>query len=127
MDTTNVSAQTKAECIDSHGIWDYPPQDDNECPYYLANQNYPNQFGHIQNSKCQLPKNMQIIGYRNYSKNLNCNNHLINNGSLGFCCDEQLNKSLYPNLNTPDYAFIGDTEIRQKYNNILNSRNLNIN
>lgn len=129
--STNVTAKNKLECIDTGGTWDSPPSEDTECPFFFANQNYPNTFGSIKGDKCQLPRNMQIIGNRNYSYDpqyaplcYNCKNKLIGNGSLGFCCDEQKNKIIYPNLQTPDYAFIGDQELRTKYKDTLQTLNL---
>ncbi len=131
--SSNVYASTKAECIDSGGLWDYSPQDDVECPFYGANQNYPNNFGKISGDQCQLPKNMQIIGKRNYSYDpqyaplcYNCKNKTIGQGTLGFCCDEQNNKQVYPTLLSPDYAFIGDNKQRQKYREELKQKSLNI-
>jgi hypothetical protein len=132
-DTSNPYAATKSECIDSNGVWDYPPQDDAECPFYKANQNYPNTFGKIIGNKCELPKNMQIVGNRNFSYDpqytplcYNCKNKTTGNGTLGMCCDEQNNKQVYPTLLSPDYAYIGDTEQRQKYAEELKQKNLSI-
>lgn len=131
--STNNAALTKEECIDSFGTWDYPPLDHVECPYYTANQNYPNVFGSIKNGKCELPMNMQVIGYRNYSNNLefaplcyNCKNKTIGQGTLGNCCDEQENKKVYPHLITPDYAFIGDKLHRAKYQQLFDANGLSV-
>jgi hypothetical protein len=131
--STAATANTKAQCIDAGGIWDFPPSDDMECPFLNANQNYPNNFGGIKGEKCELPRNMQIIGYRNYSYSpdflplcYNCRNKRIDQGSLGYCCDEQNNKTVYPQLITPDYAYVGDTALRKKYSDIFTVRNLSI-
>jgi hypothetical protein len=131
--TSNLLADTKEECIDSGGIWDYVPDNSYECPYYRANENYPNDFGGLSGDKCQFPKNMQIIGNRNFSKNpkylplcYNCKNKLIKQGSLGFCCDDQNDKKKYPGLLTPDYAFIGDNKLRKKYANNLAQKRLKV-
>jgi len=119
----------KSECIDAGGVWDYPPDIPEECPYYMANGNYPNTFGGIYGDKCQLPKNMQIIGHRYYSLDpqysplcYNCTNTTVNVGKnsltgepFGKCCDEQKDKTKYPNLITPDYVYNGDEQTRQKY------------
>ena len=125
--TTNVRAKTEEECQDSQGVWDVPPKDDMDCPYYKANKNYPNEFGGIRNNICTFPQNMQVIGYKNYSADLqylplcyNCDNKLIGKGSLGNCCEEQKDKLKYPNLLSPDYAYIGDTELRRSYNLQIN-------
>jgi hypothetical protein len=132
--TTNLLANTKDECIDSGGIWDYPPDTSYECPYYLANENYPNDFGGLRGDKCELPKNMQIIGNRNFSMDpkyrplcYNCKDGiLIGEGTLGYCCEDQNDKSKYPTLITPDYAFDNDTELRQKYSDRFFGKGLSI-
>lgn len=134
--TTNLTANTKQECIDSGGIWDYPPETSYECPYYSSNENYPNSFGNLVGDKCQLPKNMQIIGHRNYSLDpklaplcYNCNKDtsiMYGVGTLGFCCDDQNDKSKYPQLITPDYAFDGDQDARIKYFDDLRLKGLNV-
>ena len=72
--TTNITTNTKDECISSDGVWDTIPNSSDECPYYNSNQNYPNDFGKLSGEQCQLPINMKIIGYRNYS-----NENLIDN------------------------------------------------
>lgn len=131
--TTNLLANTKEECIDSGGIWDYVPDNSYECPYYRANENYPNDFGGLSGDKCQLPRNMQIIGNRNFSIDpkyrplcYNCKSKLIKQGSLGFCCDDQNDKKKYPRLITPDYAFIGDNKLRKKYAGSLAQKRLKV-
>lgn len=135
--TTNVTANTREECIDSGGIWDYPPNSSDECPYYSANENYPNNFGGLVGDKCQLPKNMELIGNRNYSVNpeytplcYNCDpqsSRMYGQGTLGFCCEDQNDKTKYPMLITPDYAFDGDKELRNKYSDRFAFRGLSIN
>lgn len=131
--STAVGAVKKEDCIDAGGIWDYRPSDSNECPYYKANENYPNNFGKLNGDKCELPRNMQLIGNRNYSYDpkyaplcYNCVSDKIGNGSLGFCCEKQNNKTLYPFLITPDYAFINDKSQRQKYKAELALKSLNV-
>lgn len=134
--TTNLTANTKEECVDSGGIWDYPPETSYECPYYSANENYPNSFGNLVGDKCQLPKNMEIIGHRNYSLDpklaplcYNCNpdtSIMYGDGTLGFCCEDQNDKSKYPQLITPDYAFDGDQDERIKYFDNLRLKGLNV-
>jgi hypothetical protein len=134
--TTNLLANTKEECIDSGGIWDYPPDSPYECPYYLSNENYPNNFGGLRGDKCELPKNMQIIGNRNFSMDpkyrplcYNCNRDtslMVGQGTLGYCCDDQNDRMKYPNLITPDYAFDADKTLREKYSDKFFSKGLNI-
>ena len=135
--TTNLLANTKEDCIDSGGIWDYPPETSYECPYYNANENYPNDFGGLHGDKCEMPRNMQIIGNRNFSMDpqylplcYNCNpdtSIMFGEGTLGYCCDDQNDRSKYPDMITPDYAYTGDTEAREKYADTLTLRGLSIN
>jgi len=129
-DDNNIIGNNREEC---DGIWDYIPKTSNECPYNQSNQNYPNTFGKLLENYCELPNNMRIIGYRNFSKDLNflplCYNcktdkRLFANKTLGFCCNDQKDKSLYPNLVTPDYAFKKDEELREKYIDQLTIKNL---
>lgn len=131
--STAATATTQSECLDAGGVWDYPPTDNMECPFYIANQNYTNNYGGIQGQKCELPRNMQIVGYRNYSLNpeylplcYNCRNKRIDVGTLGYCCDEQSNKTVYPQLITPDYAFVGDTENRRRFADVFATRGLSV-
>jgi hypothetical protein len=127
----NASASTGPECMDKGGIWDTIPISSYECPFYKANQNYPNNFGELLNNACELPKNMQGIGNRYFSADpkykplcYNCKNNLIGEGSLGFCCDEQRDTEKYPLLLTPDYAFVGDSELRSRYSDIFTQKSL---
>jgi len=126
----NIIGDNKESC---NAIWDYIPKTSQECPYNESNKNYPNNFGKLSGDFCELPNNMKLIGYRNFSKDpnylpvcYNCepNKRLFANKTLGFCCDDQKNKSLYPNLVTPDYAFKNDEELREKYEDQLSILNL---
>lgn len=131
--STNPNASSYAECVNSGGVWDTTPQLDEECPYFQANNNYPNSFGSLKLHKCQLPQNMQIIGNRFYSLKpeykplcYNCKSNTINKGTLGFCCDEQSNKTKYPNLITPDFAFPDDKSQRTKYQYLFANNKLSV-
>jgi hypothetical protein len=126
----NIIGINKEEC---NAIWDYIPKTSQECPYNESNKNYPNNFGKLKDNYCELPNNMKLIGYRNFSKDpnylpvcYNCepNKRLFANKTVGFCCDDQKDKSLYPNLVTPDYAFKNDEELREKYEDQLSIKNL---
>jgi hypothetical protein len=132
--TTNVSSKTKDECLNSGGTWDYEPRDKDECPFHMANENYPNTFGGLQPVFCELPQNAKRIGFRHYSLDpeyaplcYNCKTDLVGNGTLGKCCEEQKKKALYPNLISPDYAFAGDQSVRQQYADLLASKNMSVN
>jgi hypothetical protein len=129
---------SKEDCINSGNFWDYPPNNPNDCPYFSANQNYPNNFGGLDGDKCTLPKNMKLIGYRNYSADpqyapvcYNCNpnitSKMLGEGTLGFCCDDQKDNTKYPRLQSPDYAYQDDQEMRNKYFDSFSMLGLNIN
>ena len=101
------------------GIYDKPCEKDNECPFYESNKNYKNKFGGCINGKCELPKNMQSIGYHFYSNNpnnkplcYNCNldnkKYNIISSSIDDCCQKQYDKKKFKNFKSPDYAFKDD-------------------
>jgi hypothetical protein len=118
------------------GTWDIIPRLSQECPYYKSNKNYPNDFGKLIDNYCELPNNMKLVGYRNYSKDptflplcYNCekDKRLFSNQTVGFCCDDQNDKDKYPNLITPDYVFKDDFNLRMKYKDNFEILNLSYN
>ncbi len=124
--TLEYPVYNSKQCTDYGGYWDVPAEKDEDCPYYKANKNYPNNFGgRNQNGYCELPSGLLPLGYkgflnRKYSKPIcyNCRDYLISAGNdkIGHCCHLQYDKSLYPDLNGPDYKFTGDTLIRKQFN-----------
>ena len=121
------------------GLWDRPCLGDKECPFYKKNHNYPNNFGGCDKEYgfCELPRGMQNLGYHDYypydNKEKHCQKYnpkplcynckTVNRTDewkpvtlLDDCCEEQKNKSEYPYLHGPDYAFRGDTTERINYN-----------
>lgn len=130
---TSTGAVTETDCVDRGGVWDYPPEKDADCPFYMANKNYPNAFGVLNGEICQLPMNMQLVGNRYYSAEpqyaplcYNCKEKQIGRGTLGFCCDTQGDKTLYPTLASPDYAFAGDIQQRAKYTSTFGEKGLSV-
>jgi len=107
------------------GIYDYPCKTNEECPFYKLNKNYPNDYGKcLPTGYCQLPSNMEPVGYHYFRPNkkplcYNCktshNKAYDKFGEIDTCCDEQNNRSKYPNLNSPDYAFENDLVDRQNF------------
>lgn len=112
---------SKEECELYDGIWDRAVQADYECPFYIANKNYPNSNGGKNiGGYCNLPSNMKNKGFRGYKLSYkplcyNCKTELTGNGTEGYCCDAQLNASLYPGLKSPDYKYNGDDIEREYY------------
>jgi hypothetical protein len=124
------------------GIYDKPCKSDNECPFFKANKNYPNQRGKcLPSGQCELPVNMIPIGYHHFVPHpnykpmcYNCENQgkdgqWVSSSKLDMCCTEQYNQNLeeennntqYSYLKSPDYAFTGDIEERANHYNQLHS------
>lgn len=122
--SVNIGAESLEECSAYKGTWDSPVRDSKLCPFYLANKNYSNTRGGVNvGGYCDLPSGTQALGFRFISSEpqyeplcYNCNTKLIGQGSLGHCCQDQSDKSLYPLLNGPDYKFPGDSNDRKKQN-----------
>lgn len=75
--------------------WDRPCENNDECPFYQANNKYMNYRGGCNDGYCEFPIGVQRLSYRKYdpkSKPI-CHGCPLNNI---YCCDEQVNK---------DYAF----------------------
>ena len=71
-----------------------------------------------------MPKGVKKLGYKLYEKN-NSNNPLCYNCEtsewspnthLGKCCTDQENRSNYPQLSSPDYAYLNDYNDRLNHN-----------
>lgn len=95
------------------GVWDTSCFQNIDCPFYKANQNYPNEFGKCLNGYCEMPKGIERIGYKGYNKhtlplcyNCNANDGYGNNHNIGPCCSSQ---------RQPDYMFEQDLPLRYKY------------
>ena len=100
---------------------------DEECPFFKANQNYPNNRGGCkQDGYCEMPVNVRaltptIAEYNNQPLCYNC----IRDDCQGLeclkCCEEQMDKNKYPNLVTPDYMFENDNSIRLENESFFSS------
>ena len=100
------------------GIYDTPCKEDKECPFFKINKNYDNNFGKCQeDGYCELPVNMERVGYHYYTRKesekplcYNCNSKKFNIFTqLEDCCNEQYDEEEYPFLKSPDYAFKSDS------------------
>lgn len=118
-------APDKDNCIsftekDGTGVWDTPCKFNEDCPFYKKNSNYPNKRGGCNNGFCEMPINIDIIGYKEYNENnldkAVCHNCIYKQGCVGIqcsqCCEDQNDSLLYPDLNSPDYAFPNDYKER---------------
>ena len=104
------------------GVWDRPCRNDIDCPFYMGNKNYKNEYGKCnkKTGQCELPLNMMNIGYHYFYPEeqlaplcYNCDsNRWLPMTDLSKCCDEQFDKKKYPFLNGPDYAFNNDYQRR---------------
>jgi hypothetical protein len=115
-----IEVDNEIHCISKHskfdnniGIWDKPCSNNTDCPYYKANKNYDNNFGGCKNDKtCEMPIGVTKIGYTKILRGSEplCHGCLDINSNK--CCEEQYDKSKYPNLKSPDYMFESDYKIR---------------
>jgi hypothetical protein len=126
-----LDAKNKFDCLNVGGVYDTPVREDQECPFFMSNTNYPNTFGGKNGYSCNVPLGVSLVGYRNPSADpksaplcYNCKTNLVGQGTLGKCCDLQLDRQEYPNLDTPDYAFAGDSITRNTYKSLFDYRGL---
>lgn len=107
------------------GIWDKICEKDTECPFYKSNKNYPNNFGGCIDNKCQLPINMKSLSPHFYDYKEHNKPYCYNCKEGNYmCCDEQMDKTKYPLVKSPDYAFPNDYKLRYKYRDILKKNGL---
>lgn len=126
------SVNDETFCELEGGIWDRKCENDTDCPYYMANQNYPNTFGtcNKETGHCRWPLGIKSRSYRtplNVRDALcyNCQHGSIGQLSIGKCCHEQHNRQAYPKLKSPDYAYEKDLNRRFYYRQLFNDKGLN--
>ena len=117
--------------INQNGIWDSPCQVDNDCPFYKANKNYPNEFGKCnkESGSCEMPLGVIPIGFTKYGKiEPNCYNCDIT-AKDSKCCGTQMADIKEGNIkyNSPDYIFNNDEAIRKQFKDELELLGLNEN
>ena len=128
-DVVLENIDNKPFCISYHnahggkGIWDRPCETNEECPYYKANKNYPNDFGGCVQGVCQMPKGVRRLGKRQIAEGstplcYNCDDKYTQD-----CCYQQ---STNTSIKSPDYIFEGDKTIREKFKDFLKKLDLNI-
>ena len=121
---------TEMECLDTKdkegrekppGIWDYKCMKDSECPFYMANKNYPNTRGGCIDGMCEMPVNVRQTSPHKYSLDPTyrpyCHKCI---GKDYRCCDLQSDKKIFK-LDTPDYMFKKDFSERKQYSELLDS------
>ena len=122
--------------IGQNGIWDAPCQVNSDCPFYMANKNYPNEFGKCnkESGQCEMPLGIVPIGYTKYGRTepdcYNCNS--IDMGIKdNKCCGKQYEAiksgNSKVNYKSPDYVFKDDESYRRQFADDLLSVGLNIN
>lgn len=109
--------RSKEECDKVSSVWDRPCINDNECPFYKANQNYPNNFGGCKDGFCEMPLNVTRVGFKKYI-------------SKPICHDESnINPTqcrIIGSMVSPDYAFKNDRKERMKNTEELGQRGINV-
>jgi hypothetical protein len=132
--------------LNKTGVWDKMCIKNEDCPYFQANKNYPNNFGGCVEGVCQLPVGMNKIGFKHYDKekplcyNCTLKTEIMNtDGTISIqnrecsgiecnkCCDIQHNKKIYPDMKSPDFVFSNDQTERERYSKLLELNGLGVN
>jgi hypothetical protein len=95
--------------------WDKPCENHSDCPFYQKNRNYQNYRGGCIDGRCEMPLGVKNVSFRKYEKSTQPLCHNCKDPLSSFCCNEQENKSVYPTLKSPDYAFELDSFERLRY------------
>lgn len=114
----NPIVERKAECNSMYDViglpkrffslWDRPCVKNEDCPYYRANKNYPNDRGGcLAGGVCEMPVGTQRIAYQKLSPGKEF---------TPFCygCDNRGDLECCAKQERPDYAFPNDTTERRK-------------
>ncbi len=99
---------------DTKMYWDRRCEKNTDCPFYQANKNYKNYFGGCLDGYCQMPIGTKRVSYRYIDPKSKPMCYNCKDPMNPFCCEEQKNKNLYPDLVSPDYAFPLDSYERMK-------------
>jgi hypothetical protein len=96
------------------GVWDTQCTRNEDCPFYQANKNYPNNFGGCIQGSCQMPYGITQTSPQRYQDEsravcYQCKGKDVN------CCGDQKDRIKYPLLRSPDYKFSGDEQLRRQY------------
>jgi len=86
--------------------WDRRCSSNDDCPFYQKNKNYKNyRGGCLDNGMCELPLGLKKVSWRKYDKNSKAICYNCKDDLNPFCCEEQNDKKIYPELKSADYAF----------------------
>lgn len=99
--------------------WDTPCLEDSQCPFYMANKNYPNEFGKcMSNGICEFPIGIRRLAYVKYADEFPYRPMCYGcSPDVQDCCQDQTDHpEKYPGLASPDYAFPNDTNPRESRN-----------
>ena len=132
---TPISCKSYHPEINQNGIWDAPCQVNNDCPFYKANKNYPNEYGKCDKitGSCEMPLGVIPLGFTKYGKiEPNCYNCNVTSKD-NKCCGKQMDDIKKDNGNgnvkylSPDYIFTGDENNRKKFTEEIEARGLKVN
>lgn len=120
--TNKIFCESYHPDIMVNGIWDRDCKKDEDCPFYKANKNYPNNFGNCNKGKCELPFGMSLIGGTIPNKNSvpmchNCPNKKFKSLKEDSDCCYKQNKN--KKLKSPDYIFENDETLRNLHKSNL--------
>tara|TARA_B100000497_G_C7664301_1_gene400354 strand:+ start:126 stop:1643 length:1518 start_codon:yes stop_codon:yes gene_type:complete len=94
------------------GVWDRPCTKDEDCPFFNANQNYPNKRGGCDGyGFCEMPIGVKGMGFKKFDST---SNPMCHGGS----CEKT------GVMASPDYVFPDDRIERIKYQSELKKRNI---
>ena len=129
MYTTRPSCISYHEEIGVSGVWDKQCETNEDCPFFQANTNYPNDFGGCNKGNCEMQVGMSVIGGTKVSRIGSPYCYICDRvGSegntfqeRGRCCSEQLKDKT---LASPDFMYKGDKQFRFKHRSYLEDKNL---
>lgn len=107
---TLTKDNNKHDCEKNNGTFDRQCTFNEECPFYKSNRNYKNDRGKCVYGLCEFPVGIERISPRSYDKKSKPFCHKCKNGGYN-CCDDQYDRSSYPNLKSPHYIFEKDNII----------------
>lgn len=91
-----------------YSLWDKQCKVNTDCPYYNANQNYPNERGGCSDGFCEFPVGVKRLGFiKHDASGLN--------SPMCYGCDDLNDYECCSKQENPDYVFSNDFEDRRRY------------